>query len=166
MEKKWWILIGLAVVVGLPIAWYLISPAFIVIEMNETSPLNVSEGEVIGIGQPVPGSNVTEMIVSKIISEGNFEPSAHEVAGKALLIEDNGRKVLRFEDFETINGPDLFIYLSKDLTADDFVNLGRIKATKGNINYDVDPSIDTSQYKYVLVWCRAFRVLFSYAELK
>ena len=70
------------------------------------------------------------------------------------------------ENFETINGPDLFIYLSKDLTNKDFVNLGEIKATKGNVNYEVNSSIDTTQYKNVLVWCRAFGVLFSYAELK
>jgi len=48
----------------------------------------------------------------------------------------------------------------------DFINLGEIKATKGDVNYDVDSSIDISQYNHVLVWCRAFKVLFSYAELK
>ena len=89
----------------------------------------------------------------------------HEVEGKAILIETDGEKILRFEDFDTINGPDLRIYLSSDLGDDDFVELGKIKATKGNVNYEVPGDVDISKYKYVLVWCKPFKVLFSYAEL-
>ena len=97
--------------------------------------------------------------------QGDFKPKAHGVEGKALLIEEDGKKVLRFEDFETINGPNLHIYLSADLSADDFVDLGKIKATKGNVNYDVANAVDTDKYNKVLVWCVPFKVLFSYAEL-
>jgi len=164
MEKRWQIALGLVVLASLSIAYYLISPAFIVVEMNEALPSTDSAG--ISISQPVLGSNATEMVVTNILAQGEFMPGDHDVAGKAILLESEGEKILRFEDFDTINGPDLLIYLSKDLTAKDFVNIGGIKATKGNVNYEVDSSIDTSQYKNVLVWCRAFGVLFSYAELK
>ena len=64
-----------------------------------------------------------------------------------------------------MNGPDLHIYLSADLDAKDYVDLGAIKATKGNVNYDVPAATDTEKYRYVLVWCEPFRVLFGYAEL-
>ena len=67
--------------------------------------------------------------------------------------------------YETINGPNLHIYLSADLEANDYIDLGKIKATKGNVNYMVDHSIDTEKYNKVLVWCVPFQVLFSYAEL-
>lgn len=158
MGKNRWLLIALAILVAMPIAWYLLSPAFIVLEMNETSPYIAPETLVTG------GNETVSM--PRITAQGDFKPGNHDVSGRALLIEEaEGNKTLRFEDFETINGPDLFIYLSKDATNDDFINIGEIKATKGNVNYDISPSIDTSQYKYVLVWCRAFRVLFSYAEL-
>ena len=89
----------------------------------------------------------------------------HEVEGKALLLLNNQEKVLRFENFETINGPNLHIYLSADLEANDYVDLGKIKATKGSVNYNLDSSIDTEKYNKVLVWCVPFKVLFSYAEL-
>lgn len=82
-----------------------------------------------------------------------------------MLIEDDNKKIVRFEDFETINGPDLHIYLSADLEANDYVDLGQIKATKGNVNYDVPVGADTLKYNKVLVWCEPFEVLFSYAEL-
>lgn len=102
----------------------------------------------------------------KLIAMGDFKDSAHHVEGKALLVEDGNKKIVRFEDFDTINGPALFIYLSSDLGDSDFVNLGEIKATKGNVNYEVPEGTDTEKYNKVLVWCEPFRVLFSYAELE
>jgi hypothetical protein len=102
----------------------------------------------------------------RLLTQGDFHPRAHEVTGRALLIEAGGKRIVRFEDFETINGPDLRIYLSADLGADDIIDLGAIRATKGNVNYELPPGTDTTKYKNVLVWCRAFRVLFSYAELQ
>ena len=147
MKKVYWAVIALIFI--LPIAYYLISPLFIDIELNEASPLG-TQAETI----------------SKTMLTGDFIPSAHEVSGKALILDAPEGKVLRFEDFETVNGPDLFIYLSSDLTNDDFIDLGEIKATKGNVNYILPENIDLEKYNKVLVWCRAFRVLFSYAKLK
>src|SRR3989344_1608176 len=147
MKKVYWAVIALIFI--LPIAYYLISPLFIDIELNEASPLG-TQAETI----------------SKTMLTGDFIPSAHEVSGKALILDAPERKVLRFEDFETVNGPDLFIYLSSDLTNDDFIDLGEIKATKGNVNYILPENIDLEKYNKVLIWCRAFKVLFSYAELK
>jgi hypothetical protein len=73
---------------------------------------------------------------------------------------------LRFENFETINGPKLHIYLASDLSADDYIDLGEIKATKGNVNYEIPDGTDLEKYNKVLVWCRPFKVLFSYSELE
>ena len=104
---------------------------------------------------------------AKIISEGTFVESAHHVEGKALVIEKtSGSKVLRFENFDTINGPKLNIYLSNSLGNGDFVDLGGIKATKGNVNYDIPPGTDLEKYDKVLVWRVPFGVLFSYSELE
>ena len=132
----------IGVIIILFAAWYLISPAFKVIEMEEKIPTNI-----------------------ELISQGDFMEKEHEVEGKALLLLNNQEKVLRFENFETINGPNLHIYLSADLEANDYVDLGKIKATKGSVNYNLDSSIDTEKYNKVLVWCVPFQVLFSYAEL-
>ena len=100
-----------------------------------------------------------------LIAEGDFMKRFHSVKGKALLIDEGDKKTLRFEDFETDNGPLLHIYLSSDLGDDDFIDLGKIRATKGNVNYEIDASVDTDKYNKVLVWCVPFKVLFSYAEL-
>ena len=141
MKSKTILLMIISVLV-IGISWWLISPIFIIKEAYEPS-LNSSD----------------------FISQGTFQPKAHDVQGKALLIEQDGKKIIRFEDFETINGPDLRIYLAADLEAEDYIDLGPIRATKGNINYEIDSSIDTTKYNKLLVWCRAFSVLFSFAIL-
>ncbi|MBI4095081.1 MAG: DM13 domain-containing protein [Candidatus Liptonbacteria bacterium] len=102
----------------------------------------------------------------ELVAQGDFMRRFHSVAGRALLIRDGGGEIVRFEDFLTDNGPRLHIYLSADLGADDFIDLGQIKATKGNVNYALPADTDTGKYRYVLVWCKPFSVLFSYAELK
>lgn len=102
---------------------------------------------------------------ASLLARGDFMRRLHDVAGKALLIRDGGAQIVRFEDFETDNGPRLHIYLSANLSADDFIDLGPIKATKGNVNYALPEGTDTGKYRYVLVWCKPFGVLFSFAAL-
>lgn len=101
-----------------------------------------------------------------VVATGDFRASAHDVNGNVLLIKEGEKRVVRFEDFETINGPELHIYLSSDLNAEDYVDIGLIKATKGNVNYEVPNDVDLDKYNNVLVWCKPFSVLFSYAKLE
>jgi len=167
-------IIGIIVIIA--IGWYLVSPLFISTELQESIDDafdTMSEEKRAEFDQAVKdaekdSSEKNEEMTGtiNILSEVDFKPRAHEVEGKALLIESGGKKILRFEDFETINGPNLHIYLSSDLGVSDSIDLGGLKATKGNFNYELDPSIDTDKYNKVLVWCVPFRVLFSYSELK
>lgn len=100
-----------------------------------------------------------------ILKEAPLVARAHDVEGRALLVQIGGQKILRFEDLKTINGPDLRIYLSADLGIEDAIDLGAIRATEGNVNYTIPEGVDTAKYRNVLIWCRAFGVLFSYAQL-
>ena len=161
LKRAIWIIIILAIII-LPIAWYLISPIFKTTELNEDSPIKTklerTNEKIIESSDSMPNN-------AQILAQGIFIPSAHEVKGKALVISENNKKILRFEDFETINGPDLHIYLSSDLESKDSIDLGSIKATKGNVNYEIPEGIDTEKYNKVLIWCVPFKVLFSHAEL-
>ncbi|MCT4617636.1 MAG: DM13 domain-containing protein [Candidatus Gracilibacteria bacterium] len=196
--KKILIIIGIIII--LPIAWYLISPIFIVIERDDKLPFSTNNNEnIVDNNSPEILEDVVDKIENNNISEdntdkenieeenkvveeiekkeekvpeiitshkGDFIAAEHEVKGEAKLILSGEDAVIRFENFDTINGPDLFIYLGADLKAKDFIDLGKIKGTKGNINYTVDSNIDFDKYKYVMVWCKPFSALFSYAELK
>ena len=176
--KKWLILAVLAVLVA--VAGYVYFTATKTIEVQEASPLQIDDNmdtmtavEKEQFEQGVNEAKDDVVLMDEemaeevsLLAQGEFKPRAHEVMGKALLIKTEGSNVLRFEDFKTINGPDLHIWLASSLGKDDYVDLGPIKATKGNVNYDVPADVDTNKYNKVLVWCVPFGVLFSYVELE
>lgn len=181
------IFIALLVIVAIGLGWYLLSPLLKNKTLDDESPIflhvvddalddmdketraefDVAVTEANSIveeeNDPMP---VVESSNPVVLAGGVFMPRAHDVSGEALLIQADGEQILRFEDFETTNGPNLHIYLSSDLGAKDFIDLGEIRATKGNVNYEIPKGVDTKKYNKVLVWCVPFRVLFSYAELK
>ena len=91
----------------------------------------------------------------------------HNAEGLVKVIRlDNISTILRLENFKATNGPDLYVYLATDNSASDFVNLGRLKGNIGNQNYDIPEGTDLSRYDTVLIWCKAFSVLFGSAKLE
>jgi hypothetical protein len=93
----------------------------------------------------------------------------HFGRGDALIIRTDGSDhVLRFENFSVRNGPDLYVYLSRDESGrrvDESLNLGRLKATDGAFNYELPANLDLTSIKSVVVWCRQFSTLFAVAPL-
>jgi hypothetical protein len=107
--------------------------------------------------------------ISLITYSGNFVgvgDGIHDAQGIARTVPlEDGSQILRLEDFSSTNGPDLYVYLATDDRASEFVNLGQLKASKGNQNYEIPEGIDIEKYDKVLIWCKAFSVLFGSAEL-
>ncbi|WP_428326483.1 DM13 domain-containing protein [Nitrosopumilus sp.] len=90
----------------------------------------------------------------------------HDAQGDAYTIPlEDGSNILRLENFKSTNGPDLYVYLATDDNASEFLNLGELKANKGNQNYEIPDDADLTKYNKVLIWCQAFSVLFGSAEL-
>lgn len=106
---------------------------------------------------------------SQTVLSGKFigvNDGIHNAEGLASVIPlGNDTSVLRLENFKATNGPDLYVYLATDNSASDIVNLGRLKGNIGNQNYIIPAGTDLSKYDRVLVWCRAFSVLFGSAQL-
>ena len=100
---------------------------------------------------------------------GNFtgvNDGIHNTEGVAKVIAlDDGTSVIRLENFRATNGPDLHVYLATDRSASDIVNLGRLKGNIGNQNYPIPAGTDLAKYNTVLIWCKAFSVLFGSAQL-
>lgn len=148
--------------------YWTISPLFRNIKVDEAIP-----GESPAMMQKEAQSDAV-MQKSTSTGEGMMEKTgaevvgtpAHPASGFVKIIEAEGKSYVRYENFKTINGPDIYVYLSKDKDARDFVNLGRVKATEGNINYEIPADVKVSDYSYVLTWCKTFGVLFNYAQLK
>jgi hypothetical protein len=90
----------------------------------------------------------------------------HNAEGIAKLIPlQDGSDILRLENLQVTNGPDLYVYLATDKSASDFVGLGKLKANNGNQNYNIPSQTDLTKYDTILIWCRPFSVLFGSAEL-
>ena len=151
MKKTIIVILSIVIV---SIAYYLISPLWKVIELDEKLP-SISEARSEDSQAKVPELKVQSAFVAK----------AHEVQGQAMIYEQDGSSTLRFENFETVNGPNLHIYLAADENAHDFVDLGPIKATKGNVNYSLPSDVDLTKYNQVIVFCVPFKVVFSLADL-
>lgn len=144
------IIISVSIFAALIIAFWLVSPLFINKTVNERLPVHDSEAFTI-----------------KLESQGVFvdADSFHKTSGTVKVVNIEGDKFLSLEDFQTANGPDLFVYLAKDFEAKDFVNLGELKGNIGNQNYEIPEEVDINSYNKVLIWCRAFGVLFGSAEI-
>jgi len=89
-----------------------------------------------------------------------------EGTAKIIPLQQADMHILRLENLKVTNGPDLYVYLSTDKSASDFVNLGKLKANNGNQNYDIPVGTDLTKYDTVLIWCKAFSVLFGSVDLK
>ncbi len=101
-----------------------------------------------------------------LVSQSTFSSNAHSTSGSVRVYSKNGSKNMVFEGFKTDSGPDLRVYVSKTRGNDDFVDIGTLKSTSGNFYYSFDNSINTAEYKYVLIWCEDFSVLFGNALLQ
>lgn len=88
------------------------------------------------------------------------------VTGTCRLYLQNGKYVLALENISVSNGPDLHVYLSKEVQPVNFIDLGKLKSTNGTQVYEIAGQPDFSSYKYALIHCQQYNHLFGSAELK
>jgi Electron transfer DM13 len=101
-----------------------------------------------------------------LIKEGTLMGVGHSVSGNVKVYDSGGQLTVVLDPFSSQNGPDLKVYLSKDEKAIEYMNLGALKSTTGKQSYAVSGMPNLDQYKFVMVWCQEFSVLFGIAELK
>lgn len=115
-------------------------------------------------GTPATGELIG---IAELVGSDSF----HTASGQVLLVRSpSGGVILRFQDFEVRNGPDLFIYLTPDpdgdVHADGAINLSEIRATSGSVNYEVPAGADVDAFRAAVVYCRAFSVTFATAQFE
>ncbi len=98
--------------------------------------------------------------------KGSFTGVGGEtVSGTVKIITADGKYSLVLDQFSTNNGPDLHVYLSKQATPKDFIDLGPLKSTRGTQVYEINGAPDFVEYKYALIHCQQFNHLFGSALL-
>ena len=113
------------------------------------------------------GTNEMVDTTSAILKyQGNFQKGPYGTVGGSAMIYLNNRKwQLKLNNFTTTNGPDLKVYLSKEIQPLNFIKVADLKSTTGNQVYDIQGSPDFKQYKFALIHCEQFNHLFGSAEL-
>ena len=163
--KKTIVLALVLAAVTVPAIVYFAGPLFINTTIDEPAPSS-SADSAMDLGDKMIGNDQQSTPQTKL--SGSFIGAGdgiHDAKGVATVIPIDGVNVLRLSDFQSTNGPDLYVYLANDNQASDFVSLGRLKANIGNQNYEIPSETDLAKYDRVLIWCQQFSVLFGSAQL-
>jgi Electron transfer DM13 len=107
------------------------------------------------------------------LATGELRGLAHRGSGQVRLLElADGARVLRLEDLNVENGPDLHVYLAEAPADADpaqfgrrYVDLGQLKANHGNQNYLLPAGTDPARFRSAVIWCKRFAVGFAVAPL-
>ena len=111
------------------------------------------------------------------LSSGTFVSHEHGTTGTVRVIElADGTRILRLENLDTSNGPDLKVVLSDAPVIDgkagwhvfddnEHVKIANLKGNKGSQNYTIPAEVDLAELRSVSIWCDRFNVSFGAAEL-
>ena len=110
------------------------------------------------------------------LASGNLmdADSFHKGSGQVVLYQlEDGSRIIRLEDIEVTNGPQLHVLLTPvhGLTGRDhlaeagYVDLGALKGNIGSQNYEVPADYLIPEQMTLVIYCVPFHVVFSTAEL-
>ena len=121
-----------------------------------------------------PGATQAREPSAKVLASGKFHKAEKAGKGTATVYQlADGKRVLRLSNFETDNGPDLYVRLiaaddAKDTASvakTEYVEVAKLKGNKGAQNYEFPENVDLDKYRVVSIWCNRFSVNFAAAPL-
>lgn len=163
------VVLAAVLVVAGAFGWWTISPLFLTTTLNEDLPARatatVARAASIAAATATPAG-------PRILAMGQLQrvDDLHRGTGPVALVEVDGKTFVRFENVAIQNGPDLHVYLARGMggayDGGRDLYLGALKGTNGSFNYELPGGTPVGDYKSVVVWCRAFTVLFTWADLR
>ena len=109
-----------------------------------------------------------------VLHESELAAPGKPGTGDVFLIElEDGSRIVRFENLDVPNGPDLRVILSPSGLVDDrdayhvggFLDLGELKGNQGSQNYEIPADVDLSEYSTVAIFCLRFNYTFNAATI-
>lgn len=174
------LVVGLAVVaVGLYLfqPWKLWTDETVNEALSTATPSTSTPAGPTKPDEPAASGEPTEAAGPMTLASGEFITHEHATAGTVKIVQlPDGSRVLRLENLDTSNGPDLKVWIT-DATVkpgrdgwdvfDDgaYLSLGKLKGNKGSQNYTLPGEADLTRYTSVTIWCDRFNVSFGAAEL-
>lgn len=98
----------------------------------------------------------------------------HQAEGDISIYQfPDGSRTLRLEVFSTFPAPDLHLILTTDpqpttteMVGIDYIDLGELKGTVGNQNYQIPDSVDFSRYRALALYSISLQDIMSVATLR
>ncbi len=114
-----------------------------------------------------PATDIVDQ-TSTVVVMGNFIAGPFGSASGVSEVRraSNGSLTLVLKNFTVNSGPDLHVYLSKEVQPVNFIDLGLLRSVSGTQVYNINGNPDFTQYRYALIHCQRFNHLFGSAELK
>lgn len=106
------------------------------------------------------------------VLKGNVKSVGHAGKGRAAVVVNRGRRTLTLRRFKIDPGPKVLVYLVPKSARSDrqvprkFVNLGKLKGSKGNQSYRIPRSVDLRRFSSVVFWCVPFTQTLARADLR
>lgn len=126
--------------------------------------------QIIASSEGINSLPIPLMVGSDSLSRmASFEGlNGYNVVGTATLERSADEAILAFaDDFQTSNGPGLYVYLSPNANnVNGGVNLGKLEATSGAQSYEIPSNVNPEDFDHVLVYCQPFRAPFGTAEFE
>lgn len=182
LTKPWVIIVLTAGLVAVAAGLYWFQPWKILV--NETVQEELPPAAAAQPSSPaqVPSTSAASAPPEKpagpaVLATGELISHEHATSGSVRILRAaDGSLVLRLENLDTSNGPDLRVWITdapvlpgKDGWGvfDDgkYVSAGKLKGNKGSQNYALPAGFDLAAYKSVSIWCDRFNVSFGAAEL-
>lgn len=186
------LVIGLIVLIPIAaVVWWLGSPLFLSTTVEEEFPfagtalvpdgMTRTEVEQVMSGIAKVDQDMSEGMPSgmegaEIVNSGALRDfdRFHRGSGVATIYRlADGSHILRLDDIQVTNGPDLHVILTphpspgnrEDVSADGYVDLGKLKGNVGSQNYLIPPEVDVDAQSTMVIYCKPFHVIFSTAPL-
>lgn len=161
-------------VVAADLAFFLVVPLVTPQRVAHESPVNYATAAASAAPASAPPSAPTAP-PAPVALRGAFDArqGPDSVSGSATLGRtQDGHVVLSLTNLNATPGPDLYVFLTTvespgaDAQVKAGIELGKLKATRGDQNYELDPTADYTRYRSAVVYCKSFSVVFGFANLK
>ena len=186
LTRPWVIIVLTAGLVAVAVGLYWFQPWKLWVNetvQEELPPAAAAQpSEPAQVPVPVPSTSAAPAPQEKpagpaLLATGELISHEHATSGSVRILRAaDGSLVLRLENLDTSNGPDLRVWVTdapvlpgKDGWGvfDDgkYVSAGKLKGNKGSQNYALPSDVDPTNYRSVSIWCDRFDVSFGAAQL-
>ena len=126
------------------------------------------------VDTPLDEPLLAGMTPDRVVAQGTFYRVEVRGEGTAKLYRlPDGKRILRFEGFQTGENTDLFVWLSEaakpatsaQAVGTPHIELTNLKSTIGNQNYEIPASIPTEKIKSIVIWCQPVQIAYAAAAL-